>query len=55
MAANQDPATIICKAGHEVEAGKSVSGEGWCNLCIKDMDRGKAAGTTARDRGLAFV
>lgn len=44
--------SIRCRGGHAVEAGKTVSGKGWCNLCLKDLQRGKPAGTTARERGL---
>jgi len=44
----------ICRTGHEVEQGKSVSGKGYCNLCVKDAQKGKAIGTTARERGLKF-
>jgi len=46
---------IICKTGHEVEQGKTVSGKGYCNLCLKDAQCGKPLGTTARERGLKFV
>lgn len=39
------PQTAYCKAGgHRVEHGKTVNNRGWCNLCIKDAQRGKPAG-----------
>lgn len=44
--------TARCKGGHNVEEGKTVNSQGWCNLCLKDLQRGKPAGTTARERGL---
>lgn len=44
--------TTKCNGGHQVEAGKTVNAKGWCNLCLKDMQKGKPAGTTATERGL---
>jgi hypothetical protein len=48
----QNP-TAFCEAGqHYVEPGKTVNSRGWCNLCLKDVQHGRAPGTTARERGL---
>jgi hypothetical protein len=44
--------TKTCKSGHKVEEGKTVNSHGYCNLCLKDLARGKKAGTTAKERGL---
>lgn len=41
---------VACRRGHLVEAGKSVNAKGWCNLCLKDIQRGRPAGTTAKSR-----
>jgi len=44
---------VFCEAGqHHVAPGKTVNARGWCNLCLKDAQRGKPTGTTARERGL---
>lgn len=50
--AEQTKKTARCKGGHNVEEGKTVNSQGWCNLCLKDMQRGKRPGTTAAERGL---
>lgn len=68
MAMNRDPAVVsytelteepevpetpYCTAGkHHVENGKTVNAKGWCNLCLKDAQRRKPAGTTAAARRL---
>lgn len=49
---NANVKTPRCAGGHAVEQGKTVNSRGWCNLCLKDMQKGKPAGTTARERGL---
>lgn len=46
------PVTPKCRGGHYIEEGKTLSGGGYCNLCLKDLQRGKPAGTTAKERGL---
>ena len=42
-----------CKGGHLLEQGKTVNSKGYCNLCLRDIQRRKPVGTTASERGLA--
>lgn len=41
---------ITCRGGHVVEAGQTLNAKGWCDLCLTDVRRGRAAGTTVQAR-----